>query len=89
MATEIISIPTDVDFSEQINSALSTDLPLLFTTKGNIPHDALRYETEWISDPRYIMFCERWYLNDEMVKSNSHVYGANPTDAIGTTQQSL
>lgn len=89
MATEIISLPTDVDFSTQINSALPTDLPMIFTTKGNIPLDAMRYETEWVSDPKYIMFCERWLLNDEVVKSNSHVYGHNPVDALGTIQQSI
>jgi hypothetical protein len=86
---EIISQPKDVDFSAQINSASSDDLPLLFTSKGNIPVDALRYETEWITDPKYIMFCEKWFLIDELVKSNSHVYGHNPADGIGSSQQSF
>lgn len=86
---EIISTPTGTDFSEQINAASPSDSPLIFTAKGNIPADAMRYETEWIADPQYIMFCERWFLSDELVKSNSHVYGHNPVEAMGIEQQSL
>lgn len=86
---EIITTPSGTDFSTQINSAKSDDCPLTFTSKGNIPSDAMRYETEWIADTKYIMFCERWFLSDELVKSNSHVYGHNPVDALGIEQQSL
>jgi len=86
---EIVSQPTGVDFSAQINASLPTDLPMLFTSMGNIPCDALRYETEWVTDPKYIIFCERWFLVDELVKSNSHVYGHNPIDGIQSVQQSF
>lgn len=87
--TEIVSIPTGVDFSTYLNSASPEDLPLLFTSKGNIPHDALRYETEWTTDIHYIMFSERWFLDDELVKSNSHCFGANPLVGESSIQQSF
>lgn len=86
---EIVSQPTGVDFSAQINASLPSDLPMIFTSKGNIPCEALRYETEWVTDPQYIIFCERWFLVDELVKSNSHVYGHNPIDGMQSVQQSF
>ena len=87
--TEIISMPTGADFSVQINSSSPDDLPAIFTSKGNIPLDAMRYETEWISEPAYLMFCERWFLDEELVKSNSHCYGHNPLGGMTSSQQSF
>jgi hypothetical protein len=86
---EIITTPSDTDFSTQINSAKPDDCPLIFTSKGNIPSDAMRYETEWITDTKYIMFCERWFLDDELVKSNSHCYGTNPLGEMTSSQQTF
>ena len=87
--TEIVSIPTGVDFSAQINLTSSEDLPVMFTAKGNIPLDAMRYETEWTADIHYVMFSERWFLDEELVKSNSHCYGANPLVSETSVQQSF
>lgn len=89
MAVEIVSLPSDVDYTSQIQSASPTDLPLIMTSKGNIPVDALRYETEWVTESHYIMFSERWYLGEELVKSNSHAYTSNPLGQIGSEQQSF
>ena len=77
---------TTIDYSAQITSANPTDIPLIFTTLGNIPVAALEYKTEWINDPKYIMFIEKWYLGEELVKSNSHAYAHNPFDGIGAEQ---
>jgi len=87
--TEIVSIPTGVDFSAQINLASPDDLPVIFTALGNIPLDAMRYETEWSADIHYILFNERWFLDDVLVKSNSHCYGANPLVGETSAQQSF
>jgi hypothetical protein len=87
--TEIVSIPTGVDFSAQINSSSPEDLPVIYTSKGNIPLDAMRYETEWVSETAYIMFSERWFLDDELVKSNSHCYGTNPLGEMTSSQQTF
>lgn len=66
------------DYSAQIASASPDDLPLIMTTKGNLPEVALRYENSWVAETTYIMFNEQWFLGDELVKSNSHCYTANP-----------
>ena len=87
--TQIVSMPSDVDYSAEIAAASPNDLPLIMTTLGNIPVEALRYETEWINDPAYFMFCERWFLGDELVKSNSHAYASNPISAVGADQQTF
>ena len=48
--------------------------PLIYTSKGNLPIDDLRYETEWTVNDDYIKFVERHYLGDEVVKESAHVY---------------
>ena len=51
------------DYSAEIAAANPNDLPLIFTSLGNIPSDALQYETNWTIDSKYVMFNERWLLN--------------------------
>jgi hypothetical protein len=60
------------------------EIPLIYTSKGNIPVDSLKYETKWTVTSEYIMFNEAWYLEDELVKSNSHAYGANPLGQLSS-----
>lgn len=47
--------------------------PLIWTTKGNLPISNLRQETEWRVSEKVIVFIERYYLGDELVKESSHV----------------
>ena len=51
-----------------------TETPLIYTTKGNIPIDSLRFETIWDITEDYIKFVERYYLDTEIVKESAHVY---------------
>lgn len=74
------------DYSAQIALANPSDEPLIFTALGNMPEKALEYKTEWLHDPKYIMFLEKWYLGEELVKSNAHTYAFNPFDQVGTEQ---
>jgi hypothetical protein len=50
-----------------------TDIPLIWTTKGNVPVAALRHEVEWRNSPDQIIFIERYYSGDEVVKESAHV----------------
>lgn len=50
------------------------DEPLIYTTKGNVPVSSLEARPEWeIGDSR-IVFKDRYFLNDELVKESQHVY---------------
>lgn len=54
--------------------ATTADEPLIWTSKGNLPVSALRYETGWHFEPgKYIQFRERYFLGDELVKESAHV----------------
>lgn len=48
--------------------------PLIWTINGNVPIVSLEYKTSWIDNEDYITFNEQYFLGDELVKSNSHVY---------------
>jgi hypothetical protein len=48
-------------------------VPLIWTTKGNLPVSDLRRETEWRVSEKVFVFIERYYLGDELVKESSHV----------------
>ena len=51
-----------------------TEEPLIYTSKGNVPIACLRYEHEWVDGHEVLMFHERWFLGDELVKNNMHGY---------------
>ena len=78
-----------IDYTDLIARATPEDLPLIATSKGNLPVDALRYENSWIAEPTYIMFTEQWFLGEELVKSNSHCYTANPLGQASTEHQTF
>lgn len=47
---------------------------LIYTTKGNLPVQSLRYETAWEDAPQYLKFMERYLLDGEVVRESAHVY---------------
>ena len=50
------------------------EVPLIYTSKGNLPIDSLRYEKHWIFSMTEIQFKEVYYLADEIVKEGAHIY---------------
>lgn len=54
------------------------DTPLIYTSKGNLPIDSLRYEHQWTDNEDYTAFEERWFLGDEVVKNNKHMLRKKP-----------
>lgn len=50
------------------------DTPLIFTSKGNVPIESLRYEHQWSETDDYVSLEERWFDADgELVKNNRHM----------------
>lgn len=49
------------------------ETPLIYTTKGNLSVDSLVYQQEWDINEKRICFKELYYLDDELVKENTHV----------------
>jgi hypothetical protein len=79
----------EIDYSAAIANANPTDAPLIYTSKGNIPEVALTYKTEWIVESAYILFSEKWFLDEELVKSNAHTYTNNPFGQLGVAQSTF
>lgn len=46
--------------------------PLIFTTKGNVPLESLRREVEWRIDADVVVFIERYFDGDEVVKEQHY-----------------
>lgn len=50
-------------------------IPLIYTSKGNVPVESLILETEWDVQESYIKFVERYRdSTGEVVKESAHVY---------------
>lgn len=58
------------------------DVPLIWTTKGNLPVADLRVEHKWEDTVEYVKLTEIYFLGDEMVKASTHVYCRKPLEAL-------
>jgi hypothetical protein len=59
---------------------MTTEVPLIYTSKGNVPIDSLEYKTIWDDNENYISFTEQYFDGDELVKSSTHVYSKKPLE---------
>lgn len=64
----------------------NTEVPLIWTTKGNLPEADLRFEHNWQDTEDYTALTLSYYLGDELVKSSTHVYSKKPLEMFGETQ---
>ncbi len=53
---------------------MTTEAPLIYTSKGNLPIDTLEYRTNWEYDKKNTKFIEEYYKDDELVKSTIYPY---------------
>lgn len=66
---------------------MTNEIPLIWTSKGNLPIADLRYETSWEVTPDYIKLIENYYdSTDELVKSSAHVYSIKPLESTAIQQ---
>ena len=63
------------------NETINDEVPLIWTTKGNLPVDSLAYRYGWEITEDYYKFEEHYYLDDELVKSNCHVYSTKGVES--------
>ena len=60
------------------------EVPLIYTSKGNVPLASLTYETSWEINDDYIKFAERYRdATGEVVKEGAHVYDRRGVCASG------
>lgn len=50
----------------------TAEVPLIWTTKGNIPIEGLDHAVQWLEDDTSISLIETFKLNGEVVKRNVH-----------------
>lgn len=60
-------------------------IPLIYTTKGNLPVEELEHGVEWRIDSEYVIFIETYRLAGEVVKQSSHVKLLTGLSAVGDT----
>ncbi len=63
-----------------MSEVINTEIPLIYTTKGNLPVADLEYSTAWEITDDYIKFIETHKLGEEIVKQSSHLYLKKPLD---------
>jgi hypothetical protein len=50
----------------------NNEVPLIYTSKGNLPISDLTYQHQWLEDDNAITLVEEYRLGDEIVKRNVH-----------------
>lgn len=53
---------------------MDKDVPLIYTSIGNLPIDSLKYSYQWEDTPEYTKFTETYSKDGIIVKQSSHVY---------------
>ncbi len=60
------------------------ETPLIFTSRGNVPIDSLRYEHRWTDGDDVLKLEEFWYAEDgELVKNNCHALAKRQLSICG------
>jgi hypothetical protein len=66
------------------------DVPLIYTSKGNVPVDSLTYAKGWQITDDTIIFAEEWRdETGEVVKNNVHVYAKKGLPPLGAEQAQM
>jgi hypothetical protein len=59
-------------------------VPLIYTSKGNVPEMSLKYSKGWEITDELITFKEEWHdTTGELVKNNVHMYARNGIQMLG------
>jgi hypothetical protein len=59
--------------------------PLIYTIHGHLPIADLKHEVEWTVTPEQVVFIEKYFLGEELVKQNAHVKILSGTSADGAS----
>lgn len=65
-----------------------TQVPLIWTSEGNLPIDSLTHSTNWEIVPQeYIKLTETYKLDGRVVKESAHIYSLKSfiTEAAGAS----
>lgn len=53
---------------------MNNDVPLIWTSKGNVPVDSLAYQARWEITDKFVKLIEVYHdSTGELVKENAHV----------------
>lgn len=66
---------------------VANDVPLIWTTKGNLPVSSLEHYIGWDISEDSIVFREQYRLDGEIVKESAHVKLLKGGEAIPETAQ--
>jgi hypothetical protein len=64
---------------------MTEETPLIWTSKGNLPLEALEYETKWEKSDTYVKFVEIHRLDGEIVREAAHVLALQPLTSMAET----
>ena len=70
-----------------MSTEFDKDVPLIWTTKGNLPVASLEYYIGWEITEESIVFKEQYRLDGEIVKENAHVKLLKGSDAAAEAEK--
>lgn len=70
-----------------MSTEFDKDVPLIWTTKGNLPVASLEHYIGWDITEESIVFKEQYRLDGEIVKENAHVKLLKGSDAAAEAEK--
>ena len=64
-----------------------SEVPLIYTSRGNMPEADLRLEPEWTDSNDFTKLTLRYYFGDEIVKESAHVLSKRGLGADAIAQK--
>jgi hypothetical protein len=69
---------------------MTQETPLIWTSKGNVPVDSLKYENNWQITDEVIVFAEAWRDDTgAIVKNNVQMYAIKGLPLFGAEQAQM
>lgn len=65
---------------------MTNEVPLIWTSKGNLPEADLIFEPQWTDTPDYVKLVLKYSLDGEVVKESAHVYSKQGLNACSLAQ---
>lgn len=86
---DLTAISAQIAEAQAIPAAPAAEVPLIWTTLGNVPVSALQHHIKWDRTAEYIKFTEVYMTSGGMVvKESSHVLSLTG-QAVGAEQAGL
>jgi hypothetical protein len=66
-----------------------SEVPLIYTSRGNVPLDSVDIKVEWFFEPDYVKLVEKAFdkVSGELIKESAHIYSKSSVMGVAQVGQ--